>query len=270
MGIRVFAFDMDGTVLSPDKVVTARTNAALNALMARGIVCVPTTGRGGIPMIFQALGRRDFPYLVMANGAIVWDLTHNKMLRHVVIDAEEAAALVERLMRPGVVLYLNLDDETGTRLGWCQDDEQSRLVHAGDTSWNEPLVADLAGEVRRRGIGVRKVGLRFAPGMSEKPFFELARELGLVAATASTRNVEYGPAGVSKAGGLEVVCQHLGCTMADVCAIGDSGNDAQMLSAAGLGVAMGNADDNARAVADEITGPNSADGLAEFVERRLL
>ena len=60
-----------------------------------------------------------------------------------------------------------------------------------------------------------------------------------------------------------------GLGAADVCAVGDERNDLTMIAAAGLGVAMGNAHESLRDVADWTTGPADADGLVAVVERLL-
>ncbi len=76
--------------------------------------------------------------------------------------------------------------------------------------------------------------------------------------------------GVSKAAGIGIMLRHLGLTAADAIAFGDSMNDYEMIKYAGCGVAMGNACDALKAVANEITLPCSEDGVAVFLEERLL
>ncbi|MCW2553517.1 MAG: hypothetical protein QOK45_569, partial [Mycobacterium sp.] len=87
--------------------------------------------------------------------------------------------------------------------------------------------------------------------------------------TYSTNNglIEVVPIGVSKATGVDQVARPLGITAEDVIAFGDMPNDIPMLLWAGLGVAMGNAHPEAKAAADEVTAPNSDDGLARVLER---
>lgn len=120
---------------------------------------------------------------------------------------------------------------------------------------NGAVVLDVEGGrfLRRRGI--------------EAP---VAEGLGLWHAASEAGNIEIAPAGASKASGLATLCSKLGIPLAQVCAIGDGGNDAAMLREAGLGVAMGNAIPEALAAADEVAPTNAEDGFADFVERRLL
>ena len=87
--------------------------------------------------------------------------------------------------------------------------------------------------------------------------------------TYSTNNglVEIVPLGISKATGVDEIARPLGITHDEVVAFGDMPNDVPMLLRAGLGVAMGNAHPEALAAADEVTAPNTEDGVARVLER---
>ena len=79
--------------------------------------------------------------------------------------------------------------------------------------------------------------------------------------------LEDSAAGVTKASGLALVCDLVGVPAERVVAFGDMPNDVPMLQWVGHGVAMANAHDDLLAVADEITAPNSEDGVAQVLER---
>src|SRR5699024_9567724 len=80
-------------------------------------------------------------------------------------------------------------------------------------------------------------------------------------------NVEINPAGVNKAAALEKVCDWMGITMNNVMAAGDSLNDIKMIEQAGTGVAMGNAQEAIKKVADYVTDSNNQDGVANAIQR---
>ena len=81
--------------------------------------------------------------------------------------------------------------------------------------------------------------------------------------------VEVSAAGMHKAVGLARLCQDLGIEASEVVAFGDMPNDIPMLSWAGLGVAVANADPDVLAIADEVTASHMDDGVAVVVERIL-
>ena len=80
---------------------------------------------------------------------------------------------------------------------------------------------------------------------------------------------EAGPAGVTKASGLERICHLLGEDRADVVALGDGANDVEMLQWAGTSYAMGGAQPEAIAAADRRAPSCQEDGFAVVVEELL-
>jgi hypothetical protein len=75
---------------------------------------------------------------------------------------------------------------------------------------------------------------------------------------------------VSKGRALEALASYLGIPLAEVMAIGDGINDIPLLSLAGLAVAMGNASDEVKAVADYVTLDVDHSGVAAAIEKFLL
>lgn len=80
-------------------------------------------------------------------------------------------------------------------------------------------------------------------------------------------SLEVLPKGTSKGNGVKSLMRDLGIKLANVMAIGDGENDIEMIKMAGLGVAMGNAEDMLKDVAQEITLTNDEDGVAEAIEK---
>ena len=85
--------------------------------------------------------------------------------------------------------------------------------------------------------------------------------------TAISGNAEFNAAGVDKGVGLAMLRTKLGIDRMHVIAFGDNENDLEMLEGAGIGVAMGNSKQYVKDAANEVTGDNDHDGVAEFLER---
>src|SRR5699024_6318100 len=118
----------------------------------------------------------------------------------------------------------------------------------------DELVADPVTRVIIRG-----------PGSSAEDFAEMAKRVGLSGTNyfvGYTAWLDLAPEGVSKASGLEVVCDRLGVAREEVLAIGDGFNDLEMLRWAGRGVAMGQAPVEVQDAADDVTETVERDGVA--------
>jgi hydroxymethylpyrimidine pyrophosphatase-like HAD family hydrolase len=74
------------------------------------------------------------------------------------------------------------------------------------------------------------------------------------------------PAGVTKWSGVSAVAAQWGIAATEVCAVGDDVNDLPMIRGAGLGIAMGNARPEVKAVADAIVGTHDASGLVDVAD----
>ena len=74
----------------------------------------------------------------------------------------------------------------------------------------------------------------------------------------------------NKGTGVAALAEHLGLTAEQVITVGDAGNDRHMIEYAGLGVAMGNATDEIKALAQHITARNDEDGVARVIEQFVL
>ena len=74
----------------------------------------------------------------------------------------------------------------------------------------------------------------------------------------------------TKGHALQYLAEHIGCTMEQTIAIGDAWNDREMIQAAGLGVAMGNAVPALKELADYVTLSNNEDGVKHVIEKFVL
>lgn len=99
---------------------------------------------------------------------------------------------------------------------------------------------------------------------------ELRKNKELEITNSSPTNIEVNALGINKAAALAKVTEKLGFTMENVMAMGDSLNDIAMIKEAGLGVAMGNAQDIVKETADYITDTNIEDGIAKAIRHWVL
>ncbi|WP_310777318.1 HAD family hydrolase [Mycobacterium sp. Z3061] len=259
--------DVDGTLLNEEEALSARTRAAVQAAVAGGTHFVLATGRPPrwIRPVVEALGFA--PMAVCANGAVIYDPEHDKVLSAQTLSVDTLAALADiaRRVIPGVGLAVERIGERAHDTATPQFISSPGYEHA----WLNPDNTEVSFDDLLSAPAI-KLLIRKAGAVSADMAAALAGHLGEEGdLTYSTNNglLEILPRGISKATGLREVAEPLGIAEAEVIAFGDMPNDVPMLLQAGLGVAMGNAHPEALAAADEVTTPNSEDGVARVLER---
>ncbi|WP_077087201.1 Cof-type HAD-IIB family hydrolase [Mycobacterium rhizamassiliense] len=261
------ACDVDGTLFNEDEAITPRTRDAVRAAVDAGAQFVVATGRPPrwIRPVVDELGFT--PIAVCANGAVIYDPATDRVISTHTLPVDTLAELAEIAARviPGAGLAV---ERIGAR---AHDTATPQFVSSPgyEHAWLNPdntevSIADLLSAPAIKLL-IRKAGARSADMAAE-----LVKHVGIEGdITYSTNNglVEIVPLGISKATGIEEVAKPLGISSGEVVAFGDMPNDMPMLVWAGLGVAMGNAHPDVVAVADEVTAPNSDDGVARVLER---
>ncbi|MDT5335451.1 MAG: hypothetical protein QOD90_956 [Mycobacterium sp.] len=263
----LIATDVDGTLLNQDELVTPRTRAAVLAAVDAGTQFVLATGRPPrwISPVVEALGIA--PMAVCANGAVLYDSATDRILSAQTLSVDVLAQLAEVATRviPGAGLAVERVGRSAHDAATPQFLSSPGYEHA----WLNPDNTEVSLEDVLSAPAV-KLLIRKAGARSADMAAALAPHVGIEGdLTYSTNNglIEVTPLGVSKATGVDEVARPLGITAEDVVAFGDMPNDIPMLLWAGLGVAMGNAHPEAKAAADEVTTPNTDDGLARVLER---
>lgn len=273
MKISLIAFDLDGTLLRDDKSLSRRTLAALQAAADAGAVIVPATGRiyRGVP---QILLRQSFiRYCISVNGAKVVDMTTGETIFREELDNELALRIMEH-MDTLDVLYDCYKDDWGyvsrpmfERAGeYISDAGILELFYRSRTP-----VEDLKEYLRQSGGSVQKTQMHFRDLRARRAELERLPKLfdGISVTSSIPTNIEINSAAADKGAALSALCEALGVPREETAAFGDGTNDISMLRAAGLGVAMGNAEFLVKAAADAVTEDNEHDGVALTIERLL-
>lgn len=263
----LIACDVDGTLFTENEVITPRTRDAVRAAVDAGARFVVATGRPPrwIRPVVDALGFA--PLAVCANGAVIYDPVTDRVVSARTLGVDTLGELAEIATRvlPGAGLAV---ERIGDR---AHDTATPQFVSSPgyEHAWLNPDNTEVSKEDLLSAPAV-KLLIRKAGARSADLAAELAKHVGLAGdITYSTNNglVEIVPLGISKATGIEEVAKPLGITSDEVVAFGDMPNDVPMLLWAGRGVAMGNAHPDVLAIADEVTAPNSDDGVGRLLER---
>lgn len=261
------ASDVDGTLIDPYERVSARTKAAVAAVVDDGVPFVLATGRPPrwVAPVVDGLGYA--PLCVCGNGAVVYDSATDRVLASSTLDVDTLAWLADIAERalPGCGL-------AAERIGASAHDAATPQFVSSPEYEHAWLNPDDTAVARHEVIDAPaiKMLIRLPGALSGEMRDALAPLVGDRAdITYSTDHglIELSAPGITKASGLAVVAERLRVDTSTMVAFGDMPNDVPMLTMAGNGVAMANAHQEALAVADEVTTTNANNGVARVLER---
>lgn len=271
MDYQLIALDMDGTLLDSDKRVLPSSTEAIGAAVAAGKVVAICSGRSPkmIELDHESFGQ--VRYAICCNGTVLYDLAEHRVLSTSSFDHETIAAAVGALGDADAMT----DVFSGAEM-YCQASHLRRMDHylmgryVGLYEATSTPVDDVMATLLDPGTSVQKFIFHLADPAERDRVRERAAGLPVEIAYSEDASIEFSPAGVNKGSGLLALADHLGIPHEATIAVGDAENDLSMLRAAGLGVAMGNATEEARAAASVTVADNDHGGCAEAIERFLL
>ena len=270
--IKMVVLDIDGTSINSSGELTKRTHRSIQALVEKGYLVVPATGRGSYRLLEDTLRLRGGRYVISANGAVITDCKNGIRLWERLIPCKEAATLASDLLEEGNCVYLHRNDIVSTHIMACPSKtDYARLRRPDWPPMEQVLTQGLDDYILQDGRDVIKIGLCFTrpDGFTRYESLQKKMHSQLNCFRVDNQALEFTNGNASKGAALRELAQLLGLAPQEICAIGDNGNDIEMLEYAGLGVAMQNATAEARTKADYITESNDADGVALFAERFL-
>lgn len=261
-GRLLIALDVDGTLIHEDETIGAAVRDAVARVRDAGHEVMLATGRSWETArgIHQKFGLTS-EYVVCANGALTMkrDETHEDGYRREFVEVFDPTEVLETI-RP----YL----PSGSFM--VEDAAGFRRYTEGMTDWELVNAVQVSFEELTEHPATRVVVV--SPQHDEDEFLDIVERMGLHKVSYAigwTAWLDIAPDGVNKATALERVRQQLGIPRARVVAVGDGRNDIDMLTWAadeGLGVAMGQAPDEVKAVANRVTEPVVEDGLARVLD----
>lgn len=262
----LIVLDLDGTLLTDEKVISEKTLHTLYKAREQGHEIMIATGRPyRASEVYYHQLKLQTP-IVNFNGAFVhhpsdhtWNQIHEPINLNVVnevIDAVHGFKFHNIIAEVMDDVYLHYHDEklldifsfgnpqvtTGDIRNYLKADPTSLLIHAEESE--VPAIRQHLQDVHAEVIDHRRWG-------------------------APWHVIEIVRSGLNKAVGISHVSRHLNIPPARIIAFGDEDNDLEMIEYAGIGVAMGNAISPLKNIANEVTATNNEDGIAEFLRERL-
>ncbi len=259
--IRLLVSDIDGTLVTKEKELTAPVREAARRLSEAGVKLVLVSSRPprGVALFADALGLRT-PRAAF-NGGVFTDPT-GAVLRARLLDADVAREALGHLQDQGIAPWLFTTEE------WLLTDPQGDYVPWEQKTVQMPyrVVPDLAAEAGSAG----KI-MAASKDFAKIAACEAALQATLEGRAAVHRSQDYyldiTHPDANKGEAVREAARLLDLDLSETACIGDMPNDLPMFGVAGFSIAMGNAPADMRARADYVTIGNEASGWAQAVER---
>lgn len=270
MDIKLIGIDIDGTLLNSKKELTTATKDAIALAASRGVEVSIATGRFLSEYQYLLDQLPTVRYTVSCTGAQVLDLQTGKDLFRKGLTNSQLHRLYDKLKDLDVFMQIfsDLDGKTHNRADLLQNTQRYfgtdvrdlfRLMeHVGEE--------DLDGYVAAYPAPINKLDMFFGSDADRDEAFRRMEGEPFSILSSCSRDMEIMALGVDKGLGMAKLAEHLGLHPRQVMTLGDGDNDIAMLRSAGLGVAMANASEGAKAAADQILPyTNDEDGVAKAI-----
>lgn len=277
MTIKAIVLDIDGTLLNTGKIISEKTKQALIAAQEEGIKVILASGRpttGMLELVEQLEMTKYEGFLVSYNGARVTDCLTKEVLFNQAVSIETGQAILEHLKNFDVIPMIDKEDYLYV------NDVYSGMLDLPDGAFNIIEYEARGGNFKLSEIDdlaafatfpINKILIAAQPEYLQKiapalhaPFDEI-----VTAAFSAPFYFEFTDKGIDKAKALNTVFPEMGIHSENIIAFGDGHNDRSIIEYAGIGVAMGNAVDALKEIADDVTLSCDEDGIAAGLEKYL-
>lgn len=271
MNYELIAFDMDGTLLDTHKHVLPSSTEAIDEATAAGKTVAICSGRCPKMVELDQASFGNVRYAICCNGSVIYDLHDHRVISTSSLDHEVIVRAAKALGSEDALI-----DIFQGRGFFCQPSHIDRMPRYGlgiyQNMYRQTVspVDDIRKKLLDPTESYQKIIFHFASPEARERVHELVRSLPVELAYSEMASLEFSPKGVDKGSGLLALADLLGIPHEATIAVGDADNDLPMLHAAGLAVAMGNANENVLAASDVVVSDNDHDGCAETVHRFLL
>lgn len=256
--------DVDGTLVTDDKILTPRAQAAVEQLRASGIMFSITSARPprGLSMLIGRLAITT-PVIGFNGGVIATpDLA---MLSEHLLPPDVARRAVEILTGDGVQVWVFSGQD------WLVRDRDGPYVGFEErTIQFPPTVVREFGSALDAAAKIVGVSKDFDGLANNERDVRTALGAGAFVVRSQPYYLDITHPLANKGEALADVAKLLGVPLAEIAVVGDGGNDVAMFERSGLSIAMGNASPQVQQAADLVTDSNGDEGFAKAIERFIL
>lgn len=251
--MKLIITDLDNTLLRSDKSISEYTAEVFERIRAKGYFIAFATARGCAMSRFIETIKPD---IIVSNGGATIRVHDEVIYRNLLSekDVETIIAMCYEFTDGKALITVENDDGYYCNFVPTDPDRRSVFTYSDFKNFRAPAY---------------KVSPELEKDEWAEAIVKSCSNCTLLNFTGEKWR-RYAAGNSDKASALKTLVEHMGIDLSDVVAFGDDVNDLGMLKLAGTAVAVSNAVDEVKAVADHITGSNDQDGVAKFLERTIL
>ncbi len=277
---KLVAIDIDGTTVNKEGRLSEKTVKVIREVVEKGVPVCIVTGRNvhNANKIAKKLNTKT-PF-ICADGAVMYDTAEKKVIYEKVFSNEQLKEILFILDKHDIYIEMSSNEHY---YQYIKRKELGKYNYGGSPN-------NAFGKIKR----IIKHNVRYIRNLNE--FINSKKSVNQIIFIGEPNNILEAKKEImsknydnielrdnlwenfvflvlkdcKKSDGVQLLCDHYGCNMSEVIAMGDELNDIDMIEKAGLGIAMENANPRIKEVAKFITLSNDNDGVAHALEKFIL
>lgn len=264
---KLLALDMDGTLLKDDKTISKENFDAIQKAREKGVNIALATGRPikGIEKYLKELNLlSEDCYAVTFNGAVVQTTTGNHIMAKTLMTLEDLQYLYKLSKELKVNIHAHTNEECIT--------PKSSKYSVLEAELNSIPLTEMDFDTLDKSTIIVKVMFIDEEEILNRVIESLPKEVyeKYTVMRSAPYFLEFLNKNANKGTGVKLLSEKLGVKQDEIICAGDADNDIHMIEYAGLGVAMGNASDNIKKIANFTTKTNEENGIAYVIDKFIL
>ena len=266
---KLIALDIDGTLLNSEKKITSDVYNSIQEAKNKGAKVVLSTGRplpGVVPLLKELNLTDEGDYVICFNGAVVQEVKSEKVISNIEMCHDDFKTIHNLAKKLNTHVHIN----TPTNLIIPEAIPSKYTIH--ESNLNGIDIVSMDENEINDDITFCKIMIVDEPEKLEEVIENIPSELyeKYTIVRSAPFFLEFLNKSANKGTALTALCDAIDIPISKSIAVGDEENDQHMIKLAGLGVAMGNARQSIKEIADYITTTNNEHGVARVIDKFIL
>ncbi|AGM24692.1 Cof-type HAD-IIB family hydrolase [Spiroplasma chrysopicola] len=269
---KLIALDLDGTTVKSRNKISKKNQRTIKWALENDIKVVIATGRslGAMRKVIEKLKLAEYNMPVVSfNGSVIYDVKNDKIIKHNYFETKEAITFFEQAKKDKVSLWAYsvsndklayINNKNSLMVKWMSfHTHRKTRVFSQVKNFNDQIYKFVISGKKANVFSFRKT----IENNFECNIFDWSY------VSKSNLNLEICPVTSDKKHALEFIAKKYNIAPEEIIAMGDGSNDIEMLKWAGLGIAMGNAKKQVKAIANDVTAHHKKSGVAKAIEKHV-